>query len=155
MTSPMPTSVAARFSDVSIREYEVIPSDHPSVQIGVGIELGWKYNMLCEHKPIDEYEQERKKFRNPYYTQLPPPSATARHCKLREFGFTKEEITEAAKRSAAQRKQLTKSLRRMKLDRFDEMKEDFSIAVGGKKIGRLSFSRAKDSRRHVRNDSQK
>mmetsp|Transcript_8473 Transcript_8473/g.12741 ORF Transcript_8473/g.12741 Transcript_8473/m.12741 type:complete len:151 (+) Transcript_8473:126-578(+) len=146
MTSLMPTSGAARFGDVSIREYEVIPSDNPSVQVGVGIELGWKYNTLCEHKPIDEYEQERRKFKNPYYKHLPPPSSTERQLQLREFGFTTEAMTEAAKSSAAQRKQLMKSLRRMKFDRFDEMKEDFSIAVVRKKMGMMSFSRAKDSR---------
>eukprot|EP01082_Thalassiosira_pseudonana_P000875 g1562.t1 g1562 contig10:2340695-2341170(-) len=54
-----------RFRDVFIREYEVVTSDNPSVPEGAGLELGWNYNILLDHTPIDEFEKTRlRKRRN-------------------------------------------------------------------------------------------
>lgn len=121
-------SVAVRFGDVSIREYEVIPCDNPSVQEGAGIGLGWSYNVLHERKPIDEYEEERRKVRRSYYHLQWPPSSVNRHRKLIKFGFTDEEISEASMSCTRQRNKHNKSLARMRYDRFYELKEHISLA---------------------------
>lgn len=49
------------FENITIREYEVQPSDNPSAMTGgVGMELGWKYNILTNNYSIDHFEQQRE-----------------------------------------------------------------------------------------------
>lgn len=117
-----------RFGTVSIREYEVIPSDNPSVQSGVGIQLGWRYNQPLVHKLVEEYEKEHcRRFGREIY-HLHPPSATMRYIKLREFGFTDDDISAASLSATRQREERDKSLARMRFDRYDALKEDVRLA---------------------------
>mmetsp|Transcript_40704 Transcript_40704/g.85513 ORF Transcript_40704/g.85513 Transcript_40704/m.85513 type:complete len:138 (+) Transcript_40704:55-468(+) len=130
MKNSMPKTVAVCFSDVSVREFELLPCDNnPSVQCGPGIELGWRYNVLHNHKPIDEYEEERCKKRIPKYHLKEPPSRRLRHIKLKRFGFTEKEINDAERSCARRRRELEKSVARMRRDRIYELKEDMSIAL--------------------------
>ena len=43
------------FTSLEIREYPVIPGDHPLCSSGCPIELGWDYNRSSEHS-LDDYE---------------------------------------------------------------------------------------------------
>jgi len=42
--SNQPKTKSMSFSNVNIREYEIIICDHPETSVGPSISLGWKYN---------------------------------------------------------------------------------------------------------------
>lgn len=96
------------------------------------MQLGWRYNLLVEHKPIDEYESERwkAKWRQEKYHQR-PRTPLQRYIRLREFGYSDKVIAETSRSSARQRKELDKSLSRMRRDRLYELKEDMEHAWKG------------------------
>ena len=51
------------FASLEIREYPVIPGDHPLCSSGCPIELGWDYHRSSEHS-LDHYESQRIPRRN-------------------------------------------------------------------------------------------
>lgn len=46
------------FTSLEIREYPVVPGDHPLCSSGCPIELGWDYHRSSEHS-LDHYESQR------------------------------------------------------------------------------------------------
>ncbi|KAL3792654.1 hypothetical protein HJC23_009382 [Cyclotella cryptica] len=117
------------FSDVTVREYEIIPSDTPAVSSGAGIELGWKYNIAAEKASIDDYENVRCPKRRQYYECTPALTALQRRIRLSQFGYSKEDIDEASSRAAMLRKSNERSIARRKFDRVSELTEDIGRSL--------------------------
>eukprot|EP00521_Asterionellopsis_glacialis_P013053 CAMPEP_0195295386 /NCGR_PEP_ID=MMETSP0707-20130614/17289_1 /TAXON_ID=33640 /ORGANISM="Asterionellopsis glacialis, Strain CCMP134" /LENGTH=228 /DNA_ID=CAMNT_0040356609 /DNA_START=197 /DNA_END=884 /DNA_ORIENTATION=- len=59
------------FSEVMIREYEVIVSDNPSVSSGPGIGLGWCYDQKLRKFELEDYEEAHPPRRKTCEIQIP------------------------------------------------------------------------------------
>jgi hypothetical protein len=114
------------FSDVTIREYEVIPSDNPAVAFGgPGIELGWNFITSIQNASIIDFDEMRMPQRiRKFNTKEGLLSAKQRYTRLHEFGFSNEDIKETMQRAAILRESIQKSVQMMKYDRFDERMEN-------------------------------
>ncbi|KAL7451629.1 hypothetical protein ACHAWC_003452 [Mediolabrus comicus] len=113
------------FENITIREYEVQPSDNPSAMTGgVGIELGWKYNILTNNYSIDHFEQQRQHQRLKQYQNRPLPPTDRVKLLKEEFGYTDNEIEEARKRAEQLQKERERSIKRLKYDWFDLLMEN-------------------------------
>ena len=113
------------FENITIREYEVQPSDNPSAMTGgVGMELGWKYNVLTNNYSIDHFEQQRQHQRLTNYYRRPLPPTDRVKLLKEEFGYTDNEIEEARKRAEQLQKERERSIKRLKYDWFDLLMEN-------------------------------
>jgi len=114
------------FTNVTIREYEIQPSDNPSPLSPPGLELGWNYNILVSSFSIDTFENQRMHQRLSQY-QRRPLSIGYRRLLLSEFGFTNEEIEMASVRARELREERERSIERMDLDWCDRIMEDVGL----------------------------
>jgi len=113
------------FENITIREYEVQPSENPSAMTGgVGVELGWGYNVLTNNYSIDHFEQQREHQRLTNYYQRPLPPTDRVKLLKEEFGFTDMEIEIAKKRAEQLKEERERSIKRLKLDWLDLLMED-------------------------------
>lgn len=113
------------FENITIREYEVQPSDNPSAMTGgVGMELGWKYNILTNNYSIDHFEQQREHQRLKQYHQRPLPPTDRVKLLKEEFGYTDMEIEIAKKRVEQLKEERERSIKREKLDWLDLLMEN-------------------------------
>ena len=115
-----------RFNTISIREYEIQPSDNPSTMFYPGLELGWKYNVLVSSFSIDTFESQRAIQRREQYHQR-PLLTTYRRSLLLEFGFSPKDIEVASARARALKEEREKSIERMHLDWCDRIMEDLRV----------------------------
>ena len=115
-----------RFNTISIREYEIQPSDNPSTMFYPGLELGWKYNVLVSSFSIDTFENQRAIQRREQYHQR-PLLTTYRRSLLLEFGFSQKDIEVASARARALKEEREKSIERMHLDWCDRIMEDLRV----------------------------
>ncbi len=115
------------FENITIREYEVQPSDNPSAMTGgAGMELGWNYNILTDNYPIDSFEHQRENQRLTNYYKRPLPPTNRVKLLKEEFGFTDMEIEIAKKRAEQLQKERERSIKRTQLDWLDLLMEDLS-----------------------------
>ena len=115
------------FEYITIREYEVQPSDNPSAMTGgVGMELGWKYNILTNNYSIDHFEQQREHQRLTNYHKRPLPPTDCVKLLKKEFGYTDMEIEIAKKRAEQLKEERERSIKREKLDWLDLLMENLS-----------------------------
>jgi hypothetical protein len=115
------------FENITIREYEVQPSDNPSAMTGgVGVELGWKFNVLTNNYSIDHFEQQREHQRLKNYHMRPLPPMDRVKLLKEEFGYTDKEIEEARKCAEQLQKERERSIKRLKLDWLDLLMENLS-----------------------------
>jgi len=116
------------FNHITIREYQIQPSDNPAMINQPGLELaGWDYTTLLDSFPIDEYEQiirsqqpqqlYRPSSQQQYHKRPIPP--IGRQIILKEFGYTKEEIDDASNKAKILRMEREKSIQRMNYDWCD------------------------------------
>ncbi len=113
------------FENITIREYEVQPSENPSAMTGgVGVELGWGYNVLTNNYSIDHFEQQREHQRLTNYYQRPLPPTDRVKLLKEEFGYTDIEIEKARKCAEQLQKERERSIKREKLDWLDLLMED-------------------------------
>lgn len=77
-------------------------------------QLGLRYNIIHDQMPINEYEDDRCIVPANRYRLLPAPRQY-RHSKLREFGYTYQEITETANRADRMRKARERSVQIMRM----------------------------------------
>ena len=128
-----------RFNTISIREYEIQPSDNPSTMFYPGLELGWKYNVLVSSFSIDKFESQRTTQRREQYNQR-PLLTTYRRSLLLEFGFSQKDIEVASARARALKEEREKSIERMHLDWCDRIMEDFRVCCS--RVLKLSCKRS-------------
>jgi hypothetical protein len=76
------------FTEISVREYDVELSDHPSCSFGPPIQLGWEYEEK-EKIPVEDYEGSRSPRREVHELVL---SYNARRRLLKQSGYKKKEI---------------------------------------------------------------
>lgn len=107
MTSSTSVSVSSaivdlsvKFTDCTIREFEVIPGSNPSVSAGAPIELGWAHTE-DEIVPVDTYEEVRGASRR-LQAQMRMPTEY-RHQLLMEFGHSMNQIRQADREAHALR----------------------------------------------------
>jgi hypothetical protein len=93
---------------------------------GVGMELGWKYNVLTNNYSIDHFEQQREHQRLKQYFQRPMSPTDRVKLLKEEFGFTDKEIEEARKCAEQLQKERERSIKRLKLDWLDLLMENLS-----------------------------
>ncbi len=122
-----------RFNTISIREYEIQPSDNPSSMFSPGLELGWKYNVLVSSFSIDTFESQRVIQRQPQYQQR-PLSIKHRRLLLQEFGFSTAEIEAASFRARTLREERERSIERMHLDWYDRIVEDLRLRCSSRTL---------------------
>jgi len=90
-----------RFGRVEIREYERIVGDHPDVEAGTPLAIGWNYEEATKpHPSVDRYEQTREPNRKTKTYQLRLTSITRTNMMRQILGLTAEEL-EKAEREAA------------------------------------------------------
>ena len=117
------------FGNINIREYEVQPSDNPGCHEENALELGWKYNILIDSIPVDEFEGQREEQRLEMYEKKPLPPNSRKNL-LTEFGFTEEEIAAANAHADELRKVRERSVQRFHegLDEVDACIEILGLA---------------------------
>jgi hypothetical protein len=93
---------------------------------GVGMELGWKYNVLTNNYSIDHFEQQREHQRLKQYYQRPMSPTDRVKLLKEEFGYTDKEIEEARKCAEQLQKERERSIKRLKLDWLDLLMENIS-----------------------------
>ena len=93
---------------------------------GVGMELGWKYNVLTDSYPIDSFEHQRENQRLTNYYKRPLPPTNRVKLLKEEFGFTDMEIEIAKKRAEQLKEERERSIKRTQLDWLDLLMEDLS-----------------------------
>mmetsp|Transcript_15906 Transcript_15906/g.33270 ORF Transcript_15906/g.33270 Transcript_15906/m.33270 type:complete len:316 (-) Transcript_15906:304-1251(-) len=119
-----------KFSDVTIREFDLTASDNPAVRGGAAIELGWKYNIL-NPTTLEEFESIRSTQRSPDFAKDKRLTRHERQRILREFGFTNKDIQEAAKRATIIRNKRKRSIALMSHDHLYEALEEVKIFLCG------------------------
>ncbi|CAB9496890.1 expressed unknown protein [Seminavis robusta] len=77
------------FTEISVREYDVELSDHPSCSFGPPIQLGWDYQEK-ETVPVEDYEVTRSPQRREVHELV--LSYNARRRRLKQSGYKKKEI---------------------------------------------------------------
>lgn len=115
-----------RFNTISIRQYEIQPSDNPASIVLPGLELGWKYNIVLPSGSIDTFENQRVRQRQPHYQRRPLP-INHRRLLLHQFGFSNAEIEAASDRARTLREERERSVERMKFDWYDRIMEDVRV----------------------------
>ena len=81
------------FTEISVREYDVELSDHPSCSFGPPIQLGWDYEEK-ESIPVEDYEVTRSPRREVHELVL---SYNARKRRLKQCGYKKKDIVAVEK----------------------------------------------------------
>lgn len=81
------------FTDISVREYDVELSDHPSCSFGPPIQLGWAYEET-ETTSVEDYEVTRSPQRKKEVHEL-VLSYYARRRRLKQSGYKRQEIKNA------------------------------------------------------------
>lgn len=100
------------FTTVTIREFEIQPSDNASSITGDPcLELGWNYNILLSSFSIDAFEDQRTKQRLDEYHRRPLPN-DKRTLLLQEFGYSKDEIEVASSKARKLRAERKRSVGR-------------------------------------------
>ena len=108
---------SVQFGSLTIRNYEVQLGDHPSCSNGVPVSIGWRYNELnpiC----IEKYEawmKDKRRSRSEFH--LP---RTHRESILKEYGYSRSQMTEATKQVAKIKKQRRASLKTTPITRLQE-----------------------------------
>lgn len=121
-----------RFNTISIREYEIQPSDNPASIYLPGLELGWKYNIVLPSGSIDTFENQRGKQRRLHYQKRPLPTKH-RRLLLQRFGFSQAEIEAASNRARTLKEERERSVDRMQLDWYDRIVEDLRVGCSSAK----------------------
>ena len=85
-----------KFSNVSLREYNLCLGDNPSVTRGAPITLGWKYQTELYYQTIDEFEESQHSSLKTRRSRVcsKRPSLERLHL-LKELGYSRVEIKEA------------------------------------------------------------
>ena len=123
---------SVRFSTVSVRKYDLCLGDHPSVRQGAPVSLDWTYRRKESRYPLDEYERRRsniaaKRRRREHHRhydnnnnvsskdedRLRQRSSLERLHLLKELGYSRKEIEEAAERARKIREQRFRTIRRV------------------------------------------
>lgn len=136
-------SPTVRFSSVQTREYERTVGDHDDL-LGPPLAIGWSYN-VHDAVDLDAYEEDRMENRKPHYELILTPNGR-RHLLMNEFGFSANQLTQAERSLAEERR--TNELAASVSKAEDGKKKERSGSIlkrARHKIGkRLSLDRAGD-----------
>jgi hypothetical protein len=108
-------SLQVSFTEVEVRFYNRIVSDHPACSGGPPVGIGWEYTPE-EKFDFDDWEDVRDRLRSRTGLLLDRPE---RERKLRDWGFGKKELASAARelhRTKAQRRQTIHNLGAYKME---------------------------------------
>jgi len=139
--SAVPTPVASdvkkvAFSYVTVRFYERILSDNPSVQSGPAIGIGWRFKRGGNFE-VDEFEQGRGMQRKSDELVLPRP---VREKMLKDAGYTQKEIADMVRNILKAKNQRIQTVNNLNAQGVEEAVENAK-----KRVGRLlSFGKNKD-----------
>lgn len=115
---------SVQFGSLTIRNYEVQLGDNPSCSNGAPVSIGWRYNELnpiC----IEKYEawmKDKRRSRGEFH--LP---RSHRESILREYGYSRSQMTEATKQVAKIKKQRRASLKTTPITRLHESLIDMKM----------------------------
>uniref|UniRef100_A0A7S2ECA4 Uncharacterized protein n=1 Tax=Trieres chinensis TaxID=1514140 RepID=A0A7S2ECA4_TRICV len=94
------------FDQVEIRDYPVEPGDNPSCSSGPPLTISWEHG--CSQKyHLDAYETQRKCIRRDKNQMIVPPGV--RMMRLKDAGFSNQEIAVAAREAKETRKHMIKT----------------------------------------------
>lgn len=109
-TSSSRSSLSVTFSNVEIREYDIVLGDNPSCSCGPPLSLGWRFD---EHKfneiPLEDFEQSRISHRRSRLEMKMP--SCLRYEILKYGNFSRREIAEVQFECNEIRKQRCKSMK--------------------------------------------
>ncbi|KAL3928403.1 MAG: hypothetical protein SGBAC_012666 [Bacillariaceae sp.] len=111
---PPERDTKVKFHSVEVREYPIIPGDHPSCRLGPPLTIGWEHNKSsCKISPMDDFEnlRGRQRCRN---TQELMISSFERRNILKKLGFSKREIGKASTQASKVRNQRNTTTQREK-----------------------------------------
>lgn len=136
-------SPTVRFSSVQTREYERTVGDHDDL-LGPPLAIGWSYN-VHDAVDLDAYEEDRMENRKPHYELILTPNGR-RHLLMNEFGFSANQLTQAERSLAEERRTNELAASVSKADDGKKKERSGSILKRARrKIGkRLSLDRASD-----------
>ena len=113
---------SVQFGSLTIRSYEIQLGDHPSCSNGAPVSIGWRYNELnpiCIEK-YEEWMKDKRRSRSEFH--LP---RSHRESILREYGYSRSQMTEAAKEVDKIKKQRRASLKTTPITRLRESSWSF------------------------------
>ena len=113
---------SVQFGSLTIRNYEVQLGDNPSCSNGAPVSIGWRYNELnpiCIEK-YEEWMKDKRRSRSEFH--LP---RSHRESILREYGYSRSQMTEATKEVAKIKKQRRASLKTTPISRLRESSWSF------------------------------
>lgn len=111
---PPERDTKVKFHSVEVREYPIIPGDHPSCHLGPPLTIGWEHNKSSTKiTPMDDFEslRVRQRCRN---TQELMISSLERRNMLKKLGFSKREIGKASTQASKVRNQRNTTTQREK-----------------------------------------
>jgi hypothetical protein len=118
-----------QFDTIEIRKYNKVLGDNPACRDGPPTQLDWEYSVLPSTS-IDEYEEKRRPRRLRRHLAL--TSITRRNSMFYHFGYTHEEIDEAAEaiKKIQKQRQVTKKLKSNgKKERTQEVFENVTKTI--------------------------
>ena len=113
---------SVQFGSLTIRSYEMQLGDHPSCSNGAPVSIGWRYNELnpiCIEK-YEEWMKDKRRSRSEFH--LP---RSHRESILREYGYSRSQMTEAEKEVDKIKKQRRASLKTTPITRLQESSWSF------------------------------
>jgi len=120
---PPERDTKVKFHSVEVREYPIIPGDHPSCHLGPPLTIGWKHNISSSRiTPLEDFEnlRIRQRCRHPQELMI---SSFERRNMLKKLGFSKREIGKASTQASKVRNQRnTTTQREKKMATFREWK---------------------------------
>ena len=141
--TPVPSShQMVRFDTVEVREYERKMSDNPWTSSGPAIGIGWRYDPRdIVTVDLDEYESGRDGLRRTK-PELAIP-ATVRERMLLEVGYSRHEISKAAKAARKEKGRRAASVQNQKFDPIIERVD--SLKRGLRRIGSVELLRIRST----------
>ena len=103
------------FSDVHVRLYERILSDHPACRDGPAVGIGWQYEE-AEAEPVSNFEKIRQQTSNPDCLVI---NRKQREYLLRNAGFSEQQMAAAVRctnKVKLKRKQTIHNLRAQQVE---------------------------------------
>lgn len=119
--------VALMYKAITIREYPMVPGDNPSVSRGCPLSIDWEHQLEQTYH-LDSYENSRTAERRHQMEMIVPTEIRSQI--LRQNGHSWKEIHVATKVANVARRQRTKSIERLPLERVTR---GFKTMLRGKK----------------------
>ena len=109
---------AVNYGNATFREYPMVPGDNPTVTRGPPVSLGWKHISEVTYN-IHEYEHAKRGDRVRQHIEMKMPP-NVRIGILRGSGYDWKQIQASTKAANIARRQRTRTIERLRHDKFDE-----------------------------------